>query len=131
LGASTDTKVCRISSGAQAVPSSAFSVSPWNARITLLALSGVPTVEAKASRGPARAVQPATGLPAGIRRAGGHPLVLPCGHHREGEELAAVSGEQVDHRLAIVLWASPVACVLGHRLCPQQPVPPAVLLQSC
>ena len=66
-----------------------------------------------------------------IRRARGHPLVLPRGHHRKGEELTAVSGQQVDHRLAIVLRASPVACVLGHRLCPQQPVPPAVLLQSC
>jgi hypothetical protein len=49
LADSTNTKVCRISRGAQAFPSPAFSVSPWNARIMLLALSGVPTVEAKTS----------------------------------------------------------------------------------
>jgi hypothetical protein len=46
LADSTDTKVCRISRGAQAFPSPAFSVSPWNARITLFAFSGVPTAEA-------------------------------------------------------------------------------------
>ena len=41
LADSTDTNVCGISRGAHAFPSPAFSVSPWNARITLLAFSAV------------------------------------------------------------------------------------------
>src|SRR5581483_11009990 len=86
---------------------------------------------------PARVPQPATTLLTSKAVAGEHKqfpgaewLVLRRGQHGEGEELAAVSGEQVDHGLAIAP-ASPVAGVLGHRLCPQQPVPPPVLLQSC
>src|SRR5215470_17069034 len=43
----TDTKVCLISRGTQSRPRSAFRVSARNARITLLAVSGVPTVEEK------------------------------------------------------------------------------------
>ena len=43
----TDTNVCLISRGAQPCPSPAFSVSVRNARITLFALSGVPTVDEK------------------------------------------------------------------------------------
>src|SRR5690242_13743880 len=43
----TETKVCLISRGAQSFPSPAFSVIVVNARITLFALSGVPTVDEK------------------------------------------------------------------------------------
>ena len=44
---SNDTNVCLISRGAHSGPSPAFSVSALNDRMTLLALSGVPIVEAK------------------------------------------------------------------------------------
>ena len=43
----TDTKVCRISRGTQSSPRPAFLVMMRNARITLFAVSGVPTREAK------------------------------------------------------------------------------------
>jgi hypothetical protein len=47
LADSTDTKVCRISLGAQFSPSPAAFVMIRKARITLLALSGVPIRDAK------------------------------------------------------------------------------------
>jgi hypothetical protein len=43
----TDTNVCLISRGIQSCPSPAFFVIARNARITLFALKGVPTLDAK------------------------------------------------------------------------------------
>ena len=47
LADKTETKVCLISRGAQSGPSPAFLVMIRNARMTLFAVSGVPTLDVK------------------------------------------------------------------------------------